>query len=428
MQKNDYIIQRSAGDLWHFYHSDAEGLCLRKKKDNRWGEAEVLLDNAFFDFCALGDGNDNLHLICQDMDGSIFYLSYHHAQWHKFTLLKSKTQGAYAKHFKLLLTGTQLQLFYTIRSNQRLMLVHQLLGSPDDPTVVGVVHDSLRPFFALSDDYQNAYVYYQNEEGVLGVRCFEWSKKAFGDFQGAGVLGAESPFAYLDSFGRHHITAIARGGGLVYLQRSLEGEFCKRTAIATQADAPIYLPIILNDENRLWLLWRQGIAVYYARSSDDAESFSNPARFVSTGAAPQLYIFQRGAECTYCWGYLSGGEIHLFAAGKNEQTAKAAQGIPRPSIQQRRREGQDAEEFADRHIAEFGSRAAAARAAGQVQPVRPAAQQPQQAGAGELDLTKIKILISALGEQVSSQKKSIAQLTEKIERLEAQLRERCAGE
>lgn len=423
MQKNDYIIQRSGGGLWHFFHSDAEGLCLRKKEDNRWGDHEILLDNAFFDFCVLCDGNDNMHMVCQDMEGSILYLCFHHGQWHKYTLLQSKTKNAYAKHFKLLLTGTQLQLYYTIRSGGKLLLVHQLPGSDYEPAVVDVVRDSLRPFSAVCDDYQNTYLYYQNAEGMLGGRTYQWSRKEFDEFASTGEGGAESPFVYLDPFGRQHVCAIQQAG-LLYLQRGVDGQYDKKSHIATGSDAPMYLPILLGDENKLWLLWRQGIAVYYARSSDDAESWSNPTRFVSTGAAPQLFVFQRGEDVAYCWGYLSGGEIHLFATGKAErQSAPVRASAPRQGQSQQKKEGQDAEEFADRHAGEFGENAAAARMAGSVQPVRPARPQPQPS-ASEVDLAKMKILISALGEQVSKQKKSIAQLTEKVQQMEARLQDR----
>ncbi len=396
MQKTDYIIRRRGGDLWHFFHSDKEGLCLRKKQNNKWGEHEILLDNAFFDFSVLCDGDDNTHMVCQDTDGSILYLAHHHDQWHKFTLLKSKTQNAYAKHFKLILTGSQLQLFYTIHSANRLLLFHQLLGSEEEPTVVDAVRDSLRPFFVVCDDYLNAWIYYQSTDGVLGCRQYRWSAKQFEDFLPTPETGADCPFVHMDSFGRHHIIAIQKGC-LIYLRRGTDGRFHQKKLIHTASEGtPLYLPIILGDFTKMWLMWQQGNVVYYSTSTDDGGEWSRAMRFMSTGIPPQLFSFQKEEAASYCWGYIANGDIHLFAA---EQESKPSTGA---KIQ---REGQAVEEFAKRHAGDFGK-------------MHPISVQAEPDG---IELKKLKILISGLGEQVSMQKRNIELLNAKIAQLEQKI-------
>lgn len=397
MQKIDCIIRRSRGDLWHFFHSDKEGLCLRKKHNGKWSEHEILLENVHPDFSVLCDGDDNFHMACQDTEGNILYLAYHHDLWHKYTLLKSKTPNTNAKHIKLILTGSQLQLFYTIRTTGRTLLFHQIIKNEDEPTVVDVVRDSLRPFFVVCDDYYNTWIYYQNVDGFLGCRKYKWSQKSLEDFASTEQMAADSPFVHIDSFGRHHIAAIQKGS-LIYLQRSTNGEFSEKKQVHfASEDSPAYLPIILGDISKMWLMWKQGNLVYYSSTADDGSEWSAPVRFLSTGVPPKLFALQRNSICSYCWGYISDSDVHLFVIGKDNKPLQPTQ--PAPKI---RYAGQDVEEFARRHIGEFGK------------PQIPDAQPSPD----DIELTKLKILLSALSEQIANQKKDIELLGARVAKLE----------
>jgi|GEM_PF-2978214 len=399
MQKNDYILRRRK-DMWHFFHVDKSGLCLRKKQDGRWGSSQVLLDNAFFDFSVICDGEDNIHMVCQDMDGNILYLAYHHEQWHKYTLMKSKSGGAYAKHFKLLLIGSQLQLFYTIRSSTKLLLVQQLMGSENDPVMVDVVHDSLRPFFAVHDDFMNTWIYYQNSDGVFGCRMHSWSKKLFGDFISSGENRCDSPFVCLDAYEHHHIVCLQKGK-LLYMQMNSEGEFNNKHFVSTPENVPIYLPILLGDISKLWLIWRQNNGVKYSVRTVSTNEWSEPHQYIHPPEVDvQLIAFQREAVCFYCWGYMSNGDIHLFAADAETHvsrldTTTAIQENTPPMI---KRYGEDVENFAARHM-------------------QNASLAPSPVNHSNVEVTKLSIAFSALNDQVSKLKRQMEQLWLKSENL-----------
>lgn len=397
MQKNDYIIRRSK-DMWHFFHVDNDGLCVKKKQDGRWGNSQVLLENVFFDFSVLCDGQDNLHLVCQDMDGNVLYLAYHHEQWHKYTLMKSKTDGAYTKYFKLLLTGSHLQLFYTIRSGNKSLLVHQFPGDDKDPVIVDVVRDSLRPFFVVCDDFMNTWIYYQNIDSAFGCRMYSWSSKSLGDFIHTGETNCDCPFVYLDEYSRHHIVCMQKGS-LLYLQRNNHGEICeKKSVVAT--DTPVYLPIILGDNKKLWLMWRQDNKAHYSVCPIDTLSWSSPSMFISpAGTQVQLFAFQKESICSYCWGYLDRGEIHLFAAGSPD---KAVTTEKRPTEPQIKPVGKDVEDFAARHLGEFNKRPP----------------MPEPKPRTSVDVTKINIMINSLNDQVNKLKKQVDRLSLKNSQLE----------
>lgn len=142
----------------------------------------------------------------QSMDGDLLYLKYIDEKWHKYTLLISKTKGAYDKHFFLLPTGNCIQLFYTLRSCGKLLLVQQLLadGTVPQPAVIAPIHDCERPFFAVADKSLDTCIYYQNEQAVFGCKTYKWSSKSLGEFTPVFSTGGEAPYAALDSFGRQH--------------------------------------------------------------------------------------------------------------------------------------------------------------------------------------------------------------------------------
>ena len=107
---NNHLIYDEKGNTVHFFHTNTDGLCMKAGAG-----VQTLLKEAYadFDLCRCGGA---LHIVCQSMDGDLLYLKYIDEKWHKYTLLVSKTKGAYDKHFFLLPTGNCIQLFYTLRS------------------------------------------------------------------------------------------------------------------------------------------------------------------------------------------------------------------------------------------------------------------------------------------------------------------------
>ena len=304
---NNHLIYDEKGNTVHFFHTNTDGLCMKAGAG-----VQTLLKEAYadFDLCRCGCA---LHIVCQSMDGDLLYLKYIDEKWHKYTLLISKTKGAYDKHFFLLPTGNCIQLFYTLRSCGKLLLVQQLLadGTVPQPAVIAPIHDCERPFFAVADKSLDTCIYYQNEQAVFGCKTYKWSSKSLGEFTPVFSTGGEAPYAALDSFGRQHICCVS-GKEILYKQRTLDQTFSKTSRIPLPAHCGGVLPYLSFEEDKIYIIWKQERGVLYAGSQNDGETFCAPVRLLSSGADPVLFSLHKDNTRQSAIGYFLNGEIKFY--------------------------------------------------------------------------------------------------------------------
>lgn len=303
--ENIHLVSYEDGEQVRFFHTDTDGLCMKGRAG-----VQVLLKEAYQDFDLCKHGG-MLHIVCQNQDGDLLYLKFEEGKWHKYTLLVSKAKGAYDKHFFLLPTGSCIQLFYTLRSAGKTLLVQQILGEGAQPTVVAVIRDCACPFYAVANASLDTSIYYQNEQGIFGCKQYKWSAKALGEFIPVFTMPCETPYIALDAYGRQHVCCVYENK-ILYKQRGLDGTFGKEAEIPCPAHSGAPLPYIRFEEEKIYIIWKQERGVLYVTSTNDAESFCAPVRLLSTGASPVLFTLHSVNGRIPALGYFLGGEIKFY--------------------------------------------------------------------------------------------------------------------
>lgn len=320
LYENNHIFYNENGSTVHFFHTETDGLCIKADAG-----VQTLLQDAYpdFDLCQCGGA---LHIACQNMDGDLLYLKYINEKWHKYTLLVSKVKGAYDKHFFLLPAGNCVQLFYTLRSGGKLLLVQQILGegAQPQPAVVAPIHDGERPFYAVTSQNFDTDLYYQNELGVLGYKTYKWSSKSLGNFEPIFSSGTGIPYASLDSFGRQHICCVGKKE-ILYRQRGLDGTFSPEVRIPLSFAGNPPAPYLRFEEEKIYIIWRQDRSILYATSVNDGESFCAPVRLLSSASNSVLFTLHQGFERTSALGYFLNGEIKFYPIAAPKPSAPVQQ-------------------------------------------------------------------------------------------------------
>lgn len=320
---NNHILYDRNGGMIHFFHTDADGLCIKADAG-----VQTLLKDAYpdFDLCQCGGA---LHIVCQNRDGDLIYLKNADGKWYKYTLLVSKTKGAYDKHFFLLPTGSCIQLFYTLRSGGKLLLAQQILGegTQPQPSIVAPVKDGVQPFFAVADKEFDTFIYYQNEQGVLGCRTYKWSSKSLGGFEPVFPASAETPCVSFDSFGRQHICSVS-GKEILYRQRALDGAFTQEAHIPLSSAAAGLSPFLRFEEDKIYIIWKQERNVMYTTSVNDGESFCAPVRVLSSGSHPVRFTLHTDSGRAFALGYFLGGEIKFYPVAAPQLASPVRRPVP----------------------------------------------------------------------------------------------------
>lgn len=254
-----------------------------------------------------------MHIVCQNMDGDLIYLKYNGEKWHKFTILVSKTKGAYDKHFLLLPTGSCLQLFYVLRSGVKNLLVQQILSddTPQQPCVAAQISGGAQAFAVSVSQNLDTEIYCQNEQNILGSRTYKWSSKSFGTF--APVFGAPAyaPYTAFDSFGREHICFVS-GKEIIYKQRGLDRSFCKESSIALPLQSETSALYLRFDDEKIYIIWKHEYGVFYSASQNDGETFCAPVKLLCSGSEPILFTLHTKLGRIPALGYFLSGEVKFY--------------------------------------------------------------------------------------------------------------------
>ena len=306
------------GMWWHFFHRPPYGLCFRKKEGGRFGEFEILLKEAAEDFCVLSLGT-MIHIVCQDQSGAILHLVYNGEKWEKLTLLASREGKPSPKHFSLIPVGNYLNLYYVLAYKEKLMLVHQLLGSPDtEPMVVDYITPSAQPFSVSAHSSTDLTVCYQNAQGVCGSRTFRWSQKSYSPFAHvAPGIPVFSPSMRIEEDDVCHFAALTRLESiqnLVYFRREPDGSYTEPVTIYLDCgESP--QAVFFRQDKKLYLEWLDGGSVMASYSEDDGTKWKKPVKYMRNAATEVVlyYLCREGKSVPY-YGFSDNGAINFYGA------------------------------------------------------------------------------------------------------------------
>lgn len=161
---NHYLVKAESGELLHIYYMKGNGICVHRMGSAQ--NAEILLKDGFYDFDCIFREKGEIHIVCQNSEGSIHHILYKDGEWKRKELLTGKLKLPYPKHFKILPVGERLMFFYIIRHDGNLLLVSQWIGEEEIPSVVGYTSDENQKFLTFIEDGKPS-VFYVTPEGVM---------------------------------------------------------------------------------------------------------------------------------------------------------------------------------------------------------------------------------------------------------------------
>lgn len=282
----NYILLHNGAEE-HYFYKPYEGLCMRQKKNNMWQEYQVLYRQALDHFSVFIDENQIVHIICANSASEIIYLLYKGGAWHKYTLAVLK-ENVRPDIIKIAAAGGRLQLLYSAKYGKEQLLVHCVLGNQAQPSPIDKLLGS--DFFITSGK-----VYYTNENRTLG--CQDLSDGRPDRFVPI-CEGAVMP--YVLPAGQTQLMTYIKDKTIYFQNKPVyENKY---------AEAPILVP----NENRLLLLWRDGDFVRYLTSLNGGATWSTPMQFVNPGKSSELYYVQKGNAVYHYYGNHAGNSLHIF--------------------------------------------------------------------------------------------------------------------
>lgn len=140
-----YRIKKATGETLDLYYLKGNGITIRTEKEG----VKILLRDGFYDFdCAYDKKQDAIHIIGQNGEGSIVHMICNRGGWKKKELLTGKRKMPYPKYFRLIEEDGKPLALYVIRHDGDSLLVSQIPGEEEVPTVIGYISERMPRFWA----------------------------------------------------------------------------------------------------------------------------------------------------------------------------------------------------------------------------------------------------------------------------------------
>lgn len=174
-----HIVYTKTG-MWKFYYDAHLGICFYEPQQLT---PMILFDKGLDDFSVICNGKSEIFLLCQDDKNSIWLFVFDRKKWTRRCIFESKTIMPYPKSFQLICINDWISAFYTIKHQNKHMLVHHILNAEENPDIIEQ-SDSPIIFTVTKDLNQNIHCLYLKDN--LVEKVFTWSSKSW---------GCSSPFA-----------------------------------------------------------------------------------------------------------------------------------------------------------------------------------------------------------------------------------------
>ncbi len=282
----DYLIRHS-DKIYHFFFKKNEGLCVRTKKHSLWQNCKPVFSDTTEIFSVFCDSSDNLHAICVSPENNLIYLHFKDNTWHKCTLthINHEMRISDIIFFE---NPIGLNILYTAQYLGETLLIHCVLGNNAMPNTVDKLSS---PYFFVF----NNNIYYTDSHSVLGYRSVSDGRP---DRFNRLTDNAEMP--YLAACFGKSMLVYKKDGSLYFQNRPIH------------KDIYASRPILLEDDDKLFLEWQSGDFVRYMSSSDGGAHWSGVMQFVNPGKKPQLYSALTNAEHEFYYGSHSDSDLHIY--------------------------------------------------------------------------------------------------------------------
>lgn len=330
--KIKYLVRQDKQNEWFFFYDENNGICFKKNYEGHWDSDKVLIKDGLPGFDVIIDDNKNIHLVCRDRNFNIIYLLYNNDKWHKYVILKNKSNKPKPKNFKSFIINNFINLIYIIEHEDKHLLVHQILNHEQyEPSVIDYISSSSLSFSAALDDSNNIYLYYLSERAgkKLGYKYYAWANKTWSQFKNIDDEETEktNPYMIIDNKNNTHLCYVKELDNHMKLcyKRLLfdypnDNKWDDEIEIWSSPFAVNIVPVILKVENDLYLMWQSSGRVLYSYSKDNGITWSTPSQFL-VGSYKSISIIgfrtaigneMQMINCNLCYGYETENSINLY--------------------------------------------------------------------------------------------------------------------
>jgi len=300
----EHFVKPSYGRIYHFCHTK-HGICV---SSNGTAEYQVILPDGEEDFDVTVDNNDGIHLVCQNKNGDIIYITKNGDNWDAQTLMQSRSRKSSKKNFSVQRAGNWINIIYLLEYKNSYVITHQIIGSNNStPDVLDYTNGE---FSVAKDSYNNIYVlYYSLTYKNIGYMVYTWSKKEWSQFTPLHIEGVVTvPHIFVDKSDTLHITGCLNEE-VIYYQGTVRN-FGK-------GKNPIFI-----EKDNLYLLWENPTdqKVHAACSTDFGKSFSITTEFMAGRfSTSKIYavsytVYETSCNASRCYGYTSDGTVKFYLA------------------------------------------------------------------------------------------------------------------
>ncbi len=168
-----HIVYTKSG-MWKFYYDAHLGICFYEPNQLT---PMILFDKGLDDFSVICNEKSEIFLLCQDDKNSIWLFIYDRRKWTRRCIFESKTIMPYRKSFQLICVNDWILAFYTIKHQEKYMLVHHILNNEENPEIIEQSDEPII-FTVTKDLSQNVHCLYLKDN--LVEKIFTWSSKSWG--------------------------------------------------------------------------------------------------------------------------------------------------------------------------------------------------------------------------------------------------------
>lgn len=276
----NYLIM-SDGKCEHYFFRPYEGICKRTRTPGgAWTEHESVIPEGRDGFGVFKDSSSCTHLICTDSENRLIYGVQKDGSWKKY-VLSNISGDIYISDMRLYATCGRINLLYSALYNGENMLIHCILAGHAKPSVVDTLET---PHFFIFDSK----VYYTNEKGELGYV----------------LLSDEKPCGFNKLYDDAHHPAVIKFEGKEFLI------FTRQSRLFVNGEEILYdsrmeTPTCINSFGKLSIMWKSGSFIRYTTTFNGGITWSEPMRFINSGAAVSTFLVQEGNTFRSYFGYHS---------------------------------------------------------------------------------------------------------------------------
>ena len=170
----------------------AENTVIDYEKNYITVNGREIFETPFKDFDVCGDDKGTVYVLCQNKDNGIYLVTIRGEDISEKCLLQSRVSEGYEKFFNCEFVNGWINALYTIKHEEKTLLVHHVINSDIKPTVLDSLEEGTRVF--LFKDFQdNLYAFYKNEN--IGYKKYDWKSKEWSGFKTVSQAQGELLFA-----------------------------------------------------------------------------------------------------------------------------------------------------------------------------------------------------------------------------------------